>query len=348
MATDDTTTEVDDDSPFQAESEFDATMMDVYEDTLERWVVSPLRVLWSDYRGRVGLLIVLLYVLMGTVGVIFYPETSILEHPDNTLAPAFQSAEYPLGTNGVGEDLLAKVIHSTPKMLKMMLAGAVFANCLGLVIGLFSGYLGGNVDKGLMTLTDTIGSIPGLPLLLILGAMFEPRNAYLIGIMVSINAWTGLARGVRAQVLPLRKQEYVEASRSMGQPTSTVLVKQILPDLLPLFAIRLFTSATGIITASVALYFLGILPVDRDNWGYMLNQAYTNSGALTDPSTVHWLLVPIVTISLLTFGLTMLAQAFDQVFNPRVRARHEARGRAKEQDRSDDDAGEEHTSQLEL
>ena len=345
MATDDTTTDADDDSPFRAEADLNATAMDVYEDTLERWVASPLRVLWSDYRGRVGLIIVTFYVLMGTVGVIIYPETSTMEHED--LQPAFQSAEYFLGTNGIGEDLLAKVIHSTPKMLKMMLAGAVFANCLGLAIGLFSGYLGGNVDKTLMTLTDTIGSIPGLPLLLILGALFEPQNAYLIGIMVSINAWTGLARGIRAQVLPLRKQEYVEASRSMGQPTSSVLIKQILPDLLPLFAIRLFNSATGIITASVALYFLGVLPVDRDNWGYMLNQAYTNSGALTDPSTVHWLLVPIVTISLLTFGLTMLAQAFDQVFNPRVRARHEARRRAKKQRAGEDDNADDHT-QLEL
>lgn len=346
MATDDSQPDLEEESPFRAESDFDATAMDVYEDVLERWILSPLRVLWADYRGRVGLIIVTFYVLMGTVGAILYPETEMLEY--QRLQPALQSAEYPLGTNNLGENLAAKVVHSTPEMLKMMLAGAVFANCFGLIIGLFSGYLGGNVDKTLMTLTDTVGSIPGLPLLLILAALFEPQSPYLIGIMVSINSWTGLARAIRSQVLPLRKKEYVEASVSMGQPTSTVLIKQILPDLLPLFAIRLFRGATGVVTAAVALYYLGVLPVDRSNWGYMLEAAYRNTGALTDPQTVHWLLTPIITITTLTFGLTMLAQAFDQVFNPRVRARHEARKRAKQSDTVEDESTEDHTSQLEL
>ena len=348
MATEDQPSESEESSPFRAESEYDATLIDVYEVVLERWILSPLRVLWSDYRGRVGLIMLTIYVLMGTVGVVFYPDTQVMEHPMNTLAPAFQNMEYPLGTNRVGEDLLAKVIHATPEMFKMMIAGAVFGNCLGLTIGLFAGYLGGNVDKVLMTFTDTIGSIPGIPLLLILAALFEPTNAWLVGIMVSITGWTGLARGIRAQVLPLRKTEYVEASQSMGQSTSNVLIKQILPDLLPLFAIRLFGGATGVIRASVALYFLGILPVNRYNWGFMLNQAYQNSGALSDPSTIHWLLTPIVTITGLTFALTLLAQAFDQVFNPRVRARHEARRRSSDRERLEEEETESHTSQLEL
>jgi len=346
MATDDPPADIEDDSPFQAESEFETTMTDVYEDVIERWLLSPLRVLWSDYRGRLGLIVISIYILLGTVGVIVYPDTELLDGP--RYVQAFQNSEYPLGTNNLGEDLFAKVIHGTPKMLKMIIAGALFGNSLGLVVGLFSGYLGGNIDKTLMTLTDTVGSIPGIPLLLILGAMFEPQNAYLIGIMVSINGWTGLARGIRSQVLPLRKEAYVEASQTMGQSTSNILIKQILPDLLPLFAIRLFGGATAVVNASVVLYFLGILPVDRYNWGYMLDEAYNNSGALTDPSTVHWLLVPIVTITGLTFALTMLAQAFDQVFNPRVRARHEARRRASEQEQIEEETSEDYTSQMEL
>lgn len=347
MATDENTGEVEE-SPFRSQSEFDATAMDIYEVVLERWVLSPLRVLWSDYRGRVGLSVLTVYVLMGTVGVVVYPETALLEH--QRLQPALQSLEYPLGTNNLGQDLLAKVVHGAPQMFKMMIAGAVFGNFLGLTIGLFSGYLGGNVDKTLMTLTDTVGSIPGIPLLLILAALFQPQNAFLIGIMISINGWTGLARAVRSQVLPLRKVEYVEASQAMGQPTSNVLIKQIMPDLLPLFAIRLFGGATGIIRASVALYFLGILPRtgNTNNWGLMLNEAYSNSGALTDPSTVHWLLTPIIAITGLTFALTLLAQAFDQVFNPRVRARHEARKRAGEQDRLEEEETDDYTSQLEI
>lgn len=344
MGTDDSPIDADEVSPFKSDSEFDATAMDVYEDVLERWVISPLRVLWSDYRGRVGLIITTFYILMGTVGIVVVPQPQIGQGP--SLLPAFHNMAYPLGTNDLGISLLSLMVHATPAMLKMMLAGALFGNFLGLSVGLFSGYLGGNVDKTLMTMADTVRSIPGLPLLLILAALFEPKNPYLVGVMVSITAWAGLARGIRAQVLPLRKEEYVEASKAMGQPTSNVLIKQIVPDLLPLFTITLFSGAVGVVNASVGLYFLGILPYTRTNWGVVLNNAFNNSGALYSMQSVHWLIVPVVTIGLLLFGLTLLAQAFDQVFNPRVRARHEARKQSNVRD-GDDDSGAA-ASQLEL
>lgn len=198
MGTDDTP--IDDASPFQSESEYDATIMDVYEDVLERWVLSPLRVLWSDYRGRFGLIIVTFYLLMGTVGLVIVPQPQIGQGPN--LLPAFHNMAYPLGTNDLGISLLGLMVHATPAMLKMMVAGALFGNFLGLAVGLFSGYLGGNVDKVLMTAADTVRSIPGLPLLLILAALFEPKNPYLVGIMVSITAWAGLARGIGHRCCP--------------------------------------------------------------------------------------------------------------------------------------------------
>jgi peptide/nickel transport system permease protein len=222
-------------------------------------------------------------------------------------------------------------------MLKMMLAGAIFGNSLGVVVGLVSGYTGGNTDKILMTMTDVVASIPGLPLLLILAAIIEPRNPYLIGVILTVQRWAGLARGIRAQVLPLRNIEYVEASQTMGQSTSTVLLKQVLPDLLPLVTLSFMGTARSVIFASVGLYFLGLLPYTSANWGVVLNSAYSNASILTSLENAHWILVPAVTIALLTFGLTLLAQAFDQVFNPRVRARHEARKRSGEEELDETD-----------
>jgi len=224
--------------------------------------------------------------------------------------------------------MLALMVHSTPVMLKMMIAGAIFGNFVGITLGMVSGYYGGTIDKVIMTFTDTIGSIPGLPLLLILAAILEPRNPFLIGIILNINGWAGGARGIRSQVLPLVDEEYVEASRAMGEPVSNILLKEILPNLLPLIFIGFLGGATSVITASVGLYFLGILPFTTQNWGVVLNYAYQRSGAIYSLQSAHWLLVPLLTITGLTFGLTLLAQAFDQVFNPRVRARHLGRKRS--------------------
>ncbi|WP_276256670.1 ABC transporter permease [Halomontanus rarus] len=347
MATEDQIPDDPGDSPFKSTADYDTTPAGLIQELLDIWVISPAKVVWSDYRGRIGVLIVLFYILMGTVGTVVVPLPRINQGP--LLHGPLQTLEHPLGTDGIGQDLLSLMVHSTPDMLRMILAGAVFGGAMGVAIGLVSGYMGGTIDKVLMTITDTVGSIPGLPLLLILVALIEPSNPYLIGIILNIQGWAGSARGIRAQTLPLRNKEYVEASVVMGQSTSNVLFKEILPELLPMIFIGFLGGATGIINASVGLYFLGILPFTNMNWGVVLNHAYEESGALYSMDAAHWLLVPLITITMLNFGFVMLSQAFDQVFNPRVRARHERRKRDDEDGQfpnEDDDSPTDVSSQM--
>lgn len=309
-----------DSTPFDAVSDTDVTTLDYVQRTFEEWVYTPLRIVWDDYRGRTGLLLVSVYLLMGTVGVMFWPAPSPEQAPG--LIQPFQNLRYPLGTDSLGQDLFGMMVHATPSMLKMIIAGVLVGNSLGVVAGLTAGYVGGNIDRILMTSADILMSIPAIPLLLILAAILEPKNPYMVGVLLSINAWAGQARILRSQVLPLRDEEYVEASRSMGLSTSNIMIKDILPNLAPLIAIGALGGATQVIAQSVGLYFLGVLPFTNLNWGVVLNMAYQTSGALYSLKAAHWLLVPLITITGLTFAFTMLAQALDQVFNPRVRARH--------------------------
>lgn len=309
-----------DSSPFDTVSDTDVTAMDTVQEMFVDWVYAPLGVMWSDYRGRIGLTILVVYLFLGTVMAQVWPQPSPYGAP--TMVGPFQELSHPLGTDGLGQDMFGLMVHATPAMFKMIIAGVLVANALGVVVGLVSGYVGGTVDRTLMTVTDVLISIPGLPLLLLLAAILEPRNPYLVGVILSINAWPAQARGLRSQVLPLRDKEYVESSRSMGLSTSNILIKDILPNLAPLIAIGALGGATSVITQSVGLYFLGILPYTNLNWGVVLNMAYESSGALYSIKAAHWLLVPLVTITGLTFAFTMLAQSLDQVFNPRVRARH--------------------------
>jgi len=320
-------------SSFETTAEYQQSTLDYYQDQYDKWIGAPLKILWGDYRGKIGITIVVTYLLMGTLGV------SLVPSPDKTgpfLIQPFESTVYPLGTDGLGQGLLSLIVHATPNMLKMIFAGAVFGNMVGVTIGLVSGYYGGNVDKALMTFADTIAMIPGLPLLVILAAIIEPQNPFLVGIIVNITGWAGQARGIRSQVLPLVDKEYVEAARSIGQSSSNIMVKEMLPNLLPLIFIGFLGGAVAVVTKSVGLYFLGLLPFNTaSNWGVMLNFAYQEGGALYTTAAAHWILVPMVAIVGLTFGLTLLAQAFDQVFNPRVRARHEARKQDSEQVKAD-------------
>lgn len=308
-----------DDSPFARVSETTVSRREQYVRRLDVWILTPLRVIWDDTRTRVGFLIVLLYLLMGTVGVMLTPSPTT-DNPK--LIQPFTTLQYPLGTTGTGKPLLRAIIHATPPMLKMMFAGAVFAVAVGTVVGLITGYKGGLVDRVMTTLTDMVMTIPGLPLVIVIATILSPRNPYVLGIILTINVWAGLARAIRSQVLTIRENSYVEASRVLGAPTPKILREDLLPNLMPYIMINFVNAARNVIFASVGLYFLGILPFTSLNWGVMMNLAYRGSGALYTWSTMHWIVLPMLAIVFLSYGLILIAQGSDRLFNPRVRARH--------------------------
>lgn len=309
------------DLPFQTVSGDSTTRKERLYRTLDRSVLAPLRIMWGDWRGKIGISLVLLYVLMGTLGVYALrpPDTDTM----NQLIQPFRMWKYPLGTDRSGQGLLRMTVHATPQMLKMVSAGGIFAVLVGSVVGMVAGYKGGWLDYALMIVTDTLMTLPGLPLIMVLAFLFQPQNAYVIGLLLAINAWTGLARSIRSQMLPLRDVEYVEANRLMGVPVPSILLRDIVPNLMPYILVSFVTASRGIIFDSVALYFLGILPTNKANWGVMMNTAYSSGGALYGLDAAHWLVIPMIAIVLLTLGLILLSQSADRLFNPRIRARHQ-------------------------
>jgi len=222
----------------------------------------------------------------------------------------------------------------------MVASGAVFTVCLGTVFGTIAGYKGGTVDRVLMVVTDIMMTIPGLPLTIVLASALQIEgNPVIIGILVTVNAWAGLARAVRSQVLTLRDAEYVEASRIMGIETSVIISGDIVPNLMPYITMNFVQQARAVIFGVVGLYFLGVLPYNSTNWGVMMNAAVNRAGATSSPAAFHWLLVPMLTIIGLALGLTLLAQGADRIFNPRVRARHAETVATEDDDEGDSTTG---------
>lgn len=322
-------------------------------------VLTPLRIIWNDWRAQVSLVLLSGYLLMGVIAVISKGVTVfgvtlkyvIVSRPRSGQGPygeligAFNFInwewlwtlqgpllsqnemywQFPLGTTFQGASILSQLVHATPPMFKMLLAGAVFSTGMATVVGTVAGYKGGRTDQMLMGFADIMMALPGLPLVIILGAILQPRNPYIIGIILTINAWAGLSRSLRSQVLVLREAEYVEASRVIGLSTSTIISDDIIPNIMPYIAMNFVQQGRGVIFGSVALYFLGILPqTDVVNWGMMMQKAYDRAGAVSSPEAFYWLAIPMIAIILLGLSLTLLAQAADRLFNPRVRARHAA------------------------
>ncbi|WP_226042610.1 ABC transporter permease [Natrinema sp. DC36] len=314
---------IDDASPFDVVSEYEETRKDKLRKLYDAYVYTPIAIIWTDWRARIGFTIVLTYLLMGVLGPVFIEQTEPLE--GEALVLPFQSWEYPLGTDDMGRDLLAQTIYSTSTILKMVAAGAVSTVTIGTVVGSVAGYKGGMTDTVLSSITDVFINIPGFPLVMVLGLMFSDSllgNPWAVGLLLSVAAWGGLARSIRSQVLTLRQEEFVEASRSLGLPTRTIVFKDIIPHLMPFVVINLTNAGRRVIFEAVALYYLGILPFQNLNWGSILNLAY-GANAHTRMAAIHWFLVPMISIVVISIGLILLGQSLDRVFNPRVRARHE-------------------------
>jgi len=307
-------------SVFTQVSDPDAEEESTFIILLDRYVVAPGRIVLNDSRGIAGVAIIGLYLLMATIGVVLIGAPEPYSGPIQQ--PWFESLAYPLGTDNLGQDLVALIVHATPSMFKMILGGSLFTVILGTVVGVYSGYTDGAIDWVLSTFTDIMITIPGLPLIIVIAVVFEPKNPFLVGIFLSVNAWAGLARALRSEVLSVRNESYVEASQAMGIARPNIILSDILPNLMSYIMINFVNSARRVIFSSVALYFLGILPFSNLNWGVIMNLAYRTGSALSTPENFYWFAVPTGTVLVLSIGLVLLAQSLDKVFNPRTRARH--------------------------
>lgn len=292
---------------------------DRVDEFLRRYVREPALIAWTDVRTRLGIIILSFYLLMALVEILGLWRDPKPNQAARFLRP-FENMAYPLGTTQSGVDLLALIIDSTPFILLMVFAGGVWATSMAVLVGTVSGYKGGTTDTVITSVSDFFMSIPGLPLVIVLAITFSPENPLFLGVILTINYWAGLGRSIRSQVLSIREESYVEASRTMGTSTPRIILKDVLPNIMPYVMVNFVLAARYTIFASVGLYFIGVLPYTGQNWGVTLNNAYSQGGLFT-MQALHWLFVPIVAIVGLAFGLILLSQGMDRIFNPRVRTR---------------------------
>ncbi|AEH38386.1 ABC transporter permease subunit [Halopiger xanaduensis] len=304
---------------FGEEDVIDVDRKDVLYRKFDRSFYAPAKIVLSDWRGLLGTAILAGFVLIALFGERFVPSPTATF--DRWVSPLDFNPAHPLGTTNGGQDLLSLMVHGTSPVLIMITVGAFATVTLGVSIGATAGFRGGNTDRLLMTLCDIIVSVPGLPLIIVIAAIVEPRHPAMVGLVLSVAAWGGLGRSIRSEVLKVRSQEYVEASRAMGVNTFSIILKDILPNIWPYILINLANNARNIIFSSVGLYFLGFLPRSTRNWGVVLDAAQSNN-ALYSVGQIHYIAVPAVFIIALSMGLILVSQSLDRISNPRIRARH--------------------------
>jgi len=264
----------------------------------------------------VGLIIIIGYAVMASIGPILLPYDPSPKIQDRFLPPSLQ---HPLGTDFAGRDNLAQIVHGSRDVLTVAILTASITVIIAFSIGIFSGYMGGKIDTVLTTIMDIFLIIPSFPLLVIVAASV-PRalTAVEIAFVISLVGWAGLARAIRSQVLAIKRSAFIEAARCLGLSSSKIVFGEILPNLMPYVAMNLILSIIGAVYSQVGLYFLGLLPFTTMNWGMMINIAMQQS-ALINPKAWPYLLSPIGAIILLQTGFILFMSALEEIFNPRLR-----------------------------
>lgn len=226
----------------------------------------------------------------------------------------FPSRKHLLGTDNFGRDILSRIIHGSRISLLVGFSSIATAIVFGGLLGAVSGFYGGKIDNVLMRAMDILMAIPGMLLAISLAAALKPGLTNLV-IAIAIADIPGYARVVRAAVLTIKEQEYIEASQCIGASDGRIIFKHILPNCLAPIIVQATLGMAGAILSASALSFLGLgIQPPTPEWGSMLSSArqYIRS-------YWHMTAFPGLAIMITIFALNILGDGLRDALDPRLK-----------------------------
>ena len=230
--------------------------------------------------------------------------------------PGWQDAQgrlHPLGTDHLGRDILARVIHGSRVALLVGLAAVLISGLLGMAIGLLSGYFGGRVDDFFMRLADIQLAFPFILLAIAVIGVLGPSLQNII-IVIGVSSWVVYARVVRGEVLSIREREFVQAAIALGSRDGRILVRHVLPNAFTPWLVVATLDMARVIVIESALSFLGLgVQPPTPTWGGMLADGRVYL------STAWWLATfPGLAILVTVLGINLFGDGLRDTLDPRL------------------------------
>jgi peptide/nickel transport system permease protein len=280
--------------------------------------MNGLRDFWRRYRRKtsavIGLVLLVFVFLVAVVGPLF-----VMSDPWDMATMPFlwpgQDAEFPLGSDTLGRDILTGIVHGSRVSLMIGFAATLAALGLGVTVGALAGYFRGWVDDVLMRITEIFQTVPTFLLAVVLVAIFKPSMLTIV-LAISAVTWPSIARLVRAEFLSLREREFVQSCVVIGMGETRIIFRQILPNCLPPIIVMSSVMVASAILTESGLSFLGLGDPNLMSWGTMI-------GIGRDAMRTAWYMsaLPGVAILITVLALNLVGEGLNDALNPRLKNR---------------------------
>ena len=280
--------------------------------------MEALRDFWRRYRRKTSAVIGLVLLVLVFIVAAFGP-MAVSDDPWDLATRPFlwpgEDAEFPLGSDTLGRDILAGIVHGSRVSLMIGFAATVAALGIGVTIGALAGYFRGWIDDALMRVTEIFQTIPTFLLAVVLVAIFKPSMTTIV-LAISAVTWPSIARLVRAEFLSLREREFVQSCVVIGMGEMRIMFRQILPNCLPPIIVMSSVMVASAILTESGLSFLGLGDPNLMSWGTMI-------GIGREAMRTAWYMsaIPGVAILVTVLALNLVGEGLNDALNPRLKNR---------------------------
>jgi peptide/nickel transport system permease protein len=264
--------------------------------------------------GLAGLIILSLILLAALLAPVVFPDDP-LDMVTRPFVWPLTNAEFPLGSDSLGRDVLAGIVHGARVSVLIGVASTAVGLVIGTVVGASAGYFGGRTDDLLVRLMEIFQTFPPFLLIVVLVSITEPSVAT-ITLSIGIVSWPTIARLVRAEFRSLRERDFVLAAQGLGYSSARIVFFEILPNAMAPIIVTTSVMVATAILSEAALSFLGLGDPNLVSWGSMI-------GAGRDQLRTAWYLValPGTALVLSVLSLNLLGDGLNDALNPRARGR---------------------------
>lgn len=281
------------------------------ESAFSRRLRALLRSIARNSALYIGLFMVLTIVAIAILAPLIYST----DPRDMVAMPSvwpFQDPEYLMGTDALGRDVMAQLLHGARVSLIVGVAAALLGLIIGISVGAVGGYAGGWVDGVLVRITELFQTVPPFLLVIVIVAIYQ-STVPVIALAIGLASWPTVARLVRAQFRSIRSSDYVAAARCLGCSTPRIVIFEILPNAIAPIIVTTTVMVANAILTEAGLSFLNMGDNNAVSWGGMIAEG-------REVLRTDWFLIalPGAAISFTVLGLNLLGNGLNDALNPRA------------------------------